>query len=130
MSEMREALAAMAQHRAASVHVNRTGWTREQWIEDAQRLMDDIDGSVMSLVNGHVLALLDEVYERRAGETARHAIPQPHVRSTTDQGSDYCLPCSEATQQWVKWPCAHYTCPSTCVELNHPGREHADWLAD
>lgn len=23
-----------------------------------------------------------------------------------------------------------YTCPSVCVEQNHPGREHNDWIAE
>lgn len=52
------AVRAMAHHAGDSWRVDRTGWTDERWIEDAKRLMDDIDGSVSSLVNGHVLALL------------------------------------------------------------------------
>jgi hypothetical protein len=56
--QMSLAMKAMASHVARSERVDRTGWTDDQWIADAQRLMDDIDGSVLSLVNGHVLALL------------------------------------------------------------------------
>ena len=44
--------AAQAAHAAASHRVVRLGWTREQWIADAQRLMNDPDGSVLDLVNG------------------------------------------------------------------------------
>lgn len=58
MSEMSEAIQAMAEHRARAMDIDRTGWTDEQWIADAERLMEDPDGSIMSLVNGHVMALL------------------------------------------------------------------------
>jgi len=57
--------AAQAAHAAASHRVVRLGWTREQWIADAQRLMNDPDGSVLDLVNGHVYALLAELKELR-----------------------------------------------------------------
>ena len=56
--QMGLAIRAMAHHAGESWRTDRTGWTDQQWIEDAQRLMDDTDGSVSSLVNGHVLALL------------------------------------------------------------------------
>lgn len=49
-----------------SLAVDRRGWTRQQWIDDARALMDDPDGAVTSLVNGHVMAMLDEVDERAA----------------------------------------------------------------
>lgn len=55
---MAEAVQNMLEHRARSVAVDRSGWTDEEWIADARRLMDDLHGSVQSLVNGHVLALL------------------------------------------------------------------------
>lgn len=55
---MTEAIRAMQRHAARASGVDRRGWTTEQWAEDAKRLMDDIDGSIMSLVNGHVSALL------------------------------------------------------------------------
>lgn len=57
--QMALAVRAMAHHAGEASRIDRTGWTAEQWIEDAERLMGDLDGSVMSLVNGHVLALLD-----------------------------------------------------------------------
>lgn len=43
-----------------SMHVKRTGWTRQQWVDDARTLMDHPDGAITSLVNGHVLALIEE----------------------------------------------------------------------
>ncbi len=39
----------------------RQGWTRQQWIDDARKIMNHLDGSVSSLLNGHVLAMLDEL---------------------------------------------------------------------
>lgn len=59
--QMREAMMNMLEHRAAMTSVDRTGWTREQWVTDAQALMNDLHGSVQSLVNGHVLALIEEL---------------------------------------------------------------------
>lgn len=64
--QMREALENMLAHRMKAQGVDRTGWTQEQWIADAQGLMDDLHGSVQSLVNGHVMALLAEVEEQTA----------------------------------------------------------------
>jgi len=58
---MHDAIAAMVEHRARAQDVDRRGWTDRQWIADADRLMGDLNGSVLSLVNGHVLALLAEV---------------------------------------------------------------------
>ena len=46
-----------------SVYIDRTGWTRQQWINDARELMNHPDGAITSLVNGHVMALLDEAQE-------------------------------------------------------------------
>ncbi len=62
---------ALARQRAASERswdMDRTGWTRSQWVEDARRLMDELDGAVTSLLNGHVLALLDEIDSLRAAK--------------------------------------------------------------
>lgn len=56
------------QHAAASQAVNRRGWTDQQWIDDARSAIGDLDGSILDLVNGHVLALLrrlDELESRR-----------------------------------------------------------------
>lgn len=50
-------------HAAAAHAVDRSGWTRRQWVDDARRLLADVDGSVMDLVNGHAQALLAEIVE-------------------------------------------------------------------
>ena len=43
---------------AASMRVDRKGWTADQWMADADRLFNEEDGAVTSLVNGHVTHLL------------------------------------------------------------------------
>ncbi len=50
-------------HSTASLTVDRRGWTRKQWVDDAKRLMGDIDGAVTSLANGHVTAMLATIAE-------------------------------------------------------------------
>lgn len=64
--QMAFAVRAMRHHASAAWRTDRTGWTDEQWIQDAAALMDDIDGSVTSLVNGHVGALLRFWEQHRA----------------------------------------------------------------
>lgn len=34
--------------------------------------------------------------------------------------------CDQTTARLVECP-LHYTCPTECVETNHPGREHHQW---
>lgn len=58
--QMSEALRNMAAHRAASHALDRRGWTNKQWADDAKQLMSDLDGSVSSLLNGHVTGLIAE----------------------------------------------------------------------
>lgn len=65
--QMREAITRQLQQRTRSQHIDRTNWTRQQWIDDARALMEHIDGAITSLVNGHVMALLDEVADLRKG---------------------------------------------------------------
>jgi hypothetical protein len=62
-SEMTAAVRRQFAHAATSQRVDRRGWTREQWIADARRLFNDVDGSVLDLVNGHISALLAAVAE-------------------------------------------------------------------
>lgn len=52
---------AQAAHVMASHAVDRSGWTRRQWVDDAKKLFNDADGSVADLVNGHIVALLAEM---------------------------------------------------------------------
>lgn len=61
MGDMTEAFIRQLEEHNKSMYVDRTGWTREQWINDADKLMNHPDGAITSLVNGHVMALLDAV---------------------------------------------------------------------
>lgn len=67
---MREAIRYQLYHVAAAHRVDRRGWTRQQWIDDARRLFNDLDGSVVSLVNGHVSAMLAELDERSGNDAS------------------------------------------------------------
>lgn len=49
-----------------TVPVDRSYWTRGQWVDDARAIMAD-SGSVTALWNGHVIALLGEVDVLTAG---------------------------------------------------------------
>jgi hypothetical protein len=48
-------------HIAESMRINRTGWTLKQWTDDAHKQFHHLDGTIMSLVNGHVTALFREI---------------------------------------------------------------------
>jgi hypothetical protein len=48
-------------HIAKSMRINRTGWTLKQWTTDAHKQFNELDGSIMSLTNGHVAALFREI---------------------------------------------------------------------
>ena len=56
--QMTEAVRRQMQRSRESMKVDRRGWTDAQWVMDAQRLMDEPDGAITSLVNGHVMAML------------------------------------------------------------------------
>lgn len=60
-AQMRDAIARQMEQSQRSKMVDRTGWTDEQWIDDARALMNHPDGAITSLVNGHVLAMLREI---------------------------------------------------------------------
>ena len=72
---MAQALSRQMAERAASLAVDRRDWTHEQWVEDAERLMDAVDGAVTSLVNGHVMALLTEAVRNKQGAGLHHPDP-------------------------------------------------------
>jgi hypothetical protein len=59
--QLREATYRQMAHVNKSMRVDRRGWTQQQWIDDARSLFNDPHGSVLSLVNGHVVALLSEI---------------------------------------------------------------------
>jgi hypothetical protein len=48
-------------HIHRSMTTDRAGWTLQQWTNDAREQFGDLDGTVGSLVNGHVTALLREI---------------------------------------------------------------------
>ena len=43
--------------------------------------------------------------------------PSDHTRSKTRWGPDYCFECSEAIQDWVKWPCRAVSRKQTDAEV-------------
>ena len=72
--QMGAAIRRQVAHAQVSSSVNRSGWTRQQWVDDARALMGHVDGAITSLVNGHVVALLDEV-ARLTAEVERLSPP-------------------------------------------------------
>lgn len=70
---MAEAIQRQMAHVQRSAWIDRRGWTDQQWIDDARSQMGDIDGSILDLVNGHVMALL-----RRLDELEGRCSPLNH----------------------------------------------------
>ena len=64
--EMAEAVHRQFDHAAASHAMDRRGWTRQQWVDDARRQIGDLHGSVLDLLNGHVMALFEEIDDLKA----------------------------------------------------------------
>ena len=58
MGQFEDAVARQMKRSRESMLVDRSGWTDEQWMEDAEKLMNELDGAITSLVNGHVMAVL------------------------------------------------------------------------
>ena len=124
--QMADAVKRQFAHRAASMQVNRGGWSDEQWCDDAEELMYALEGAVTSLVNGHPLALIRErkrllALLRSQAERIEeleellcwHATPQFEEDHRLSKGGD-CWYCAEL------WPCptqraedalADHTCP-------------------
>jgi hypothetical protein len=60
-----------------------------------------------------------------------------HVRESTDEGPDYCGPCSSAIGDWVPWPCAGSVSSGPCLTYgcvraqghdgNHVAANGNDW---
>jgi hypothetical protein len=59
--QMAKAIEKQIKHIQQSMKTDRTGWTLQQWTDDAHKQFNDLDGTVGSLVNGHVTALLREI---------------------------------------------------------------------
>ena len=56
--QMADAMRRQRDRALKSMRVDRKGWTDAQWVKDAHRLMNEPDGAVTSLVNGHIHAML------------------------------------------------------------------------
>jgi hypothetical protein len=69
VSEMSNAIRNQSDHVTRSSRVDRRGWTRQQWVDDARQQMGHSDGSVLALVNGHPTHLLQEIDVLRAALT-------------------------------------------------------------
>lgn len=63
--QMVEAIDRQIERAKASHGIGRSGWTDAQWVADAERLMNEPDGAITSLLNGHVMALLRTVKSLR-----------------------------------------------------------------
>lgn len=76
---------------------SRKDWTREQWVAEAEEIMNDIDGSVLALLNGHILALFEELNDLRrrieSGKALRTVDLRTILRAT---------PVIAAAQEWLK----------------------------
>lgn len=96
MSEMSEAIRSQLAHVAQSQRIDRSGWTHEQWVTDARRLMGDLDGSVLDLVNGHITALFHEI------DRLREAKGTAVVQAASDIASGGILPFERALKA-VMW---------------------------
>jgi hypothetical protein len=68
--QMAEAVRRQQEAATRSSQVDRTGWTDADWINDADRLMNEPDGAVTSLLNGHAMRMLREL-ERRGFKFVR-----------------------------------------------------------
>lgn len=89
--QMAEAAQRQMERRRASYSIDRKGWTRQQWIEDADRLMNEVDGAITSLVNGHIMHLLDH-WRATSNQTVRWC--KVH-NSVADSLAEHC--------HWDKW---------------------------
>lgn len=94
--QMSEALTAMWRLTDGVRMKPREGWTRQQWVADAAEIMDDIDGSTSSLLNGHVMAMLEELaYMRRQ---LNNAVPRA---AKAAQIVTAVTPVVNAAQHWL-----------------------------
>lgn len=59
--QMTDAVRHMAELADQTQQVDRRGWTDQQWIADARQIMNEPHGSVLSLLNGHILAILRQL---------------------------------------------------------------------
>lgn len=89
------------QHAKAAHSVDRRGWPNAQWVADAQRLMCDLDGSVLDLLNGHVLALFEAIDELAKQRKAVSDLHRPHALGN----AVVCVICRLDTGEPEPYPC-------------------------
>jgi hypothetical protein len=97
-----------------SEYVDRKGWTKKQWADDAQRIMSHIDGAASALKNGHVNGLLARIRELTprtietaeemdalpAGSVVRCKLGIPHEKQSDGEGgTDWKIPDSTESLQ-------------------------------
>lgn len=99
MSEFSEAIGRQMDARARSMQVDRKGWTRQQWVDDARRLMDEVDGAVTSLVNGHVMALLDAL---SASDADRDAHADGRTCADAEQRIEWLTDVLDNESRWAR----------------------------
>lgn len=74
-----------------SLDKDRSGWTPEQWIEDAKEHFNGPDGSIVGLVNGHISYLLraleaaEERYRRAVAAVVIADVENPVIQALQDQ---------------------------------------------
>ena len=95
MSDMSDVLRSQMSHMDASFRTDRTGWTDAQWVADARELMGGADGSISSLVNGHIMAIF------RTLDGAREAKGTTVVQAASDIASGGILPFERALRALI-----------------------------
>jgi len=50
---------------------DRKKWTREQWVAEAEEIMNDPYGSVNMLLNGHIMAIFEELHLLREANSKK-----------------------------------------------------------
>lgn len=78
--EMTAAIKRQLDQREESIAVDRRGWTTDEWVKDARNLMNHPDGAITSLVNGHIVALLERIDQFKTANRAQAQI----IRSTDE----------------------------------------------
>ena len=65
VAQMSEVLRSENELRRRVALGERGRWTREEWVAEAEEIMNDPFGSVSMLLNGHIMAIFEELHELR-----------------------------------------------------------------